>query len=590
MKRGVNVSRWLSVFVGTLWVLGFITLSKSSVGTRIGFLKSWTASNPGELQTWLGVIFLLTPGTTLLTWGLAPWLSVWLKACLQWLKARSRPYHMWLISSAGITALSTYGLVGSWMSRGYPLLDEIASVRFGGRILATGKVQLKVPECWPALSHLYLHARDGFYTSFDWLGAQLAWALSELTHTGSWVFAAMAAGTLVAVMLTLRKLLDVRWGVVAGLAFVCSPMAFMLSLSSHAHIGSRLFVALSIFAYVYAQTTSLRQWWLALGVCLGMGIMFRPIEVTLLLAPLLIATFIRSSNDPHTRYALGWTLAGLVVPLAVIAWHNHIVTGHFWLFARFAHNDFLEASNLRSQRPWAIFMDASLLWHRFGTNLIYNLQQLFIWALGPIGVVFFACGVSATRLSRLLSWGIALLLLLALAHDDSGLHVFGPMHYSDAIVPMIIVIVYGIRRAHHNLQTLLPASSSHLILSFCIGMLAGGLGLSLRQVKALHYQGAIHDSVYGMVWDKKFNHAVVIALPYETLWKQHWQQQLPTFVEIDSHLRYWPPSDPRFNDRVVFAHEGPGHLERLRRCFPDRRFYHLYSDPEGGVFRVEAID
>jgi hypothetical protein len=116
-------------------------------------------------------------------------------------------------------------------------------------------------------------------------------------------------------------------------------------------------------------------------------------------------------------------------------------------------------------------------------------------------------------------------------------------------------------------------------------MLCAAGGLAHRQLLALRQQGVIHDAIYSAAWDPKFNHSVVLAPPYEMLWKR----QLPTLSSMDSHLRHWQPSHPRLNDRVVFAHALPGALAELARCFPDRRFFRLYTDAQSGSLQTEEL-
>jgi hypothetical protein len=448
MRQLRNPSRLVSFAAGGLLVGGFCQLEQSSVGAEIAFLAPWTASSPGELNTWLAFVLLLTPGATLLAWSLAPQLAAVLTQITSWLSTRTKRQRHAVLATVGAVAFATYGLLQSWVSRGYPLLDEIASARFGGRVLAMGKLRLEVPDCWQPLPHLYLHARDGFVTSFDWLGVQLAWAVAEVSHTGGWIFAGMSAATLIALMSVISRGLGFAWGILGGIAFVLSPMALTLSISNHAHIGSRLALALTLLAFVVAQGTASRRRWMAVGLSFGLGVLFRPVEVSVLSLPLLASICVDSTKESNPTRAFAWILAGCLPSLVLMAWHNSEVTGHAWLFARFAHNDFLDASNLKSQPPWAILSNPDLLWARFGANVVYNLQQLIIWVLGPLGALCFACGVTANRLTRLLTMGIGLALLVALAHDDSGLHVFGPLHYSDAVIPALIVMLYGLERVY----------------------------------------------------------------------------------------------------------------------------------------------
>ena len=153
------------------------------------------------------------------------------------------------------------------------------------------------------------------------------------------------------------------------------------------------------------------------------------------------------------------------------------------------------------------------------------------------------------------------------------------------MIPALIVAVYGLERAYRLLHAHLALAGRDVAIAVCVGMLCAAGGLSRRQLQALRQQGVIHDAIYSAAWDPKFNHSVVLAPPYEMLWKR----QLPTLSSMDSHLRHWQPSHPRLNDRVVFAHALPGAVAELARCFPDRRFFRLYTDAQSGSLQTEEL-
>src|SRR5690606_18817082 len=56
-------------------------------------------------------------------------------------------------------------------------------------------------------------------------------------------------------------------------------------------------------------------------------------------------------------------------------------------------------------------------------------------------------GVNTQRFTRLLGLGVLLNLLVALAHDNHGVHHVGPIHYSETAVPLTIIAVFGMVRA-----------------------------------------------------------------------------------------------------------------------------------------------
>ena len=70
--------------------------------------------------------------------------------------------------------------------------------------------------------------------------------------------------------------------------------------------------------------------------------------------------------------------------------------------------------------------------------------MLAIWFLGPPGILLTVFGTLANRFTKLLAAGLALVLAAGCFHDNQGIHIVGPIHYSECIVPLIIIGVYGL--------------------------------------------------------------------------------------------------------------------------------------------------
>src|SRR5262249_62099785 len=102
------------------------------------------------------------------------------------------------------------------------------------------------------------------------------------------------------------------------------------------------------------------------------------------------------------------------------------------------------------------------------------------------------------RFTRLLGLGVLSNLALGLAHDNFGLHLVGPIHYSEAAVPLTVLAVHGmarIKRWCEEKAIALPAVS---------GLLAGALGLGLGtftrwQSVALQRQAGVQHGIYCFV-------------------------------------------------------------------------------------------
>src|SRR5262249_49759316 len=145
-----------------------------------------------------------------------------------------------------------------------------------------------------ALPSRYLLLLNGQLSSFDWPGAQVAWAFSELTRSGPWVFALSAglAGLFVAKAIAQR--LGRVWAADGAALFLLSPMMLTLSFSSHAHLLSRGLLAIAIWAYLAANESKRWAWWVATGFAIGAAFFCRPMEIACLVLPLVMDVAVRA--------------------------------------------------------------------------------------------------------------------------------------------------------------------------------------------------------------------------------------------------------------------------------------------------------
>ena len=111
------------------------------------------------------------------------------------------------------------------------------------------------------------------------------------------------------------------------------------------------------------------------------------------------------------------------------------------------------------------------LWTRFGENVFYSDLHVAIWFLGPLGLLLVAAGVLVDRFTRLLGACVVSDLCLAFFHDNPGLHIVGPIHYSECAVPLTILatcglatLIRGARRHHFDGRPLGAAIAMSLVL------------------------------------------------------------------------------------------------------------------------------
>ncbi len=576
------MSRW-RLHLGPLLVGGallvvcerFITVFGGQVrfgGDATAAARDLAYISRGEARFWLAAFLLAVPGCIALSYACERHLGPILRRTLHRMAgfgARER-------RAAGLlyfVLLFVVAQLGNgWLLLGHQITDDESGVRFGAQVWALG--ELMVPRLQPhgAWNDIYLYVRDGMIASMEWPGVIAAAALAEITGLSGTLYALLAAGTGLLVVATAQRVLGARGAAVAALAWLLSPMALSLSFTNHAHVVSRFWVALAfslaarLVCPAPGENRRLRSG-LALGLVVGIGAGTRPAEMATLALPLgaLLAWLAVRQPAAHGRVFLA-CLVGLVPPLLAHALYNQQITGHPFLPPRLS-DDVIGTTQSLDASPFV----------RLGFNLGFNLVMLSVWFFGPLGLVLAWLGRRhVPRLGPLLLASLVISLLVALLHDDVGIHTVGPMHYSEAAVPLTLLLSAGVVAV----LAALPKHSLSLVTaaSLLAGYSAGIAYFDLHHCRALRKQGEHLELPYAILRTHQVERGVVFA---------------PTPAQLDAILQprsvgSWqlrpPLPDPRLQGDLLFPMPGAD-LQDLRRVLPERDFYRLELTPAGAQVR-----
>ncbi|MFY2561408.1 glycosyltransferase family 39 protein [Corallococcus terminator] len=551
----------------------FFGLTRTAPGLLITFHPPWTNASAGEGYVWLGLLLLLTPGAGMVGVALAPWVARAVGsvgAQLMQMTSRERK-----VGAAMLACLFVgFARAGhAFFLRGFPFTDDEGAARFGGQVLAAGVVSMPRPLPVEAFPDLFLYAHDGRWAGLDWLGVQLAWAAAELSGLGDALFAIAAALAVLGVLGVGARRGGPTGAVLTVALLVASPMMELLSFTTHAHVLSRGMLALALWAFVSAMERRTVGAWFWTGLALGLAGMTRPFEVGALVLPLALAEVGASFKRGDLARTLGGVALGLALPLIATLVHASWVTGGVLPPRLAGNNEVLHPYLTHFKSAWSPAQFAD----RFGANFSYNLVMLALWFLGPVGILLVAAGWGADRLTRWLGWGVVVHLLVALIHDDHGLHLVGPIHYSEAVVPLAIIAGAGLLRLlaalrERSIPTEALVGALAMVLVLALGTFTVWNGLALRR------QAEIHESIYALVDDPALGDAVVLAPAYSNVWSS-----IPRFRAQGSFVFSWRRPRPDLGDSVLVLLDAPGAEPRLRALLPGRRFFRLARSAEGQV-------
>lgn len=557
--------RWRPLISGALLLVLFVWMAHGfGFGSQAGVMLHWVAAR--ESLFWLTHALIAVPGVLLVAYGLEPAAMPVLGRVAAELAELSPKAQKLLAASYFVVLFALARSLRSAVLLDLPVTDDENMLDFGARVMAAGKLCVPEPPLRSAFRLLYMHSRDGCLTSFDFPGNLAFRALGVATGLGSVLYAACAALGGLGVAITSRRLWGERSGWLAGLVWLFSPMALWLSATTHPQLVSRTLVALVYALWAGLMTCSPERWRvrtaLVLGLLAGLAGACRPVEALALLLPVAVHLGLLAVRGRRWSF-LGAALLAAAVPVTLFLAYNSAITGSWALLPRLAPGaDAFRVAQL-TFAPWS----------RLGVNTGTNLMLLGIWLLGPLGLLAVLLGASTRQAApRVLAGGVVLLLGSTMLHGNTGIHTVGPIHFSEAAVPLLLLAVAGLRRSLDFLPRLgVPRSrATWLLLAY--------LGVALPVFHLVHgvsmYEQADNQSIpLETIRAANIHHAIVLApLPGE-----FWKGQ-PARARSGSWVLVFPPPDPFSSDEVLVVRERTDPTA-LRQAYPGRSLWRLAFPP-----------
>ena len=414
-SRAVGV-RVVPLRIGVLLVAIYILLARvqpfqATAGRSFLYLSG------DELRFWLAHWMLAAPGIILIVvaHGNAALRRMWQRL----LALSPREWKLAAVCYVGL--LTTLAVIGRCVFLlDQPITDDESIVLFGARMLVAGDMSVPILEPEGAFTEAFTYRRGGRVSSLAYPGAQLFRAATLVTGLGSLLYALAAAGAGLAVAASGRQLAGRAGAVVAACWWLCSPMAFTLAMTTHEHVVSRLFLTVTIWLYlrlINDAATGTREGAM-LALAGGMAFLTRSAEAACVLLPIGVHLAMTSVQTTRIRQATAAAALVAIPVLSFYGWYNTETTGAWYLQARFGPGVHEVTESL----------EGTLL-SRLGYNFGHNFLLLLVMALGPLGAVFVALGYVKKPGLSALGVGVILQFALALAHDDTGIHTVGPIHF-----------------------------------------------------------------------------------------------------------------------------------------------------------------
>lgn len=550
--------RWASTAFGLLLVFVFWRLDEVfHYGARFGPVLAFVSRE--ELAFWVTHLLLGLSGAAFLGHGLSGRMAMAARRGLTAFEALDA--NGWRVAAVmyGVVLFAFAHIGRKVVLLDLPVTDDENGILFGARMLLHGDVRVPLLTPAGAYNDLFTYVRDGLICSIDYPGG-LLFRAGSLATGGSLLYALASAVAGVAVAAAALRLTDARGALVAAMVWLASPMVFALSLTTHAHVASRAFLAIAIYfaARVLAPKGGERPDRAAalFGLAAGFGFLVRSIEIGACLAPLGVLLVTRAARGvPGYRRYVAVALAGMAPSLAFYGWYNLQTTGHLLVQARFGTGANNSGSEVRQLG----------LWSRIPVNFCFESLMLSVWFLGPLGVLFAWLGVTRDRaVSVALAAGVGLALAVTLAHSYTGVHVVGPIHFSEAPVLLTLLAVFGVQRSFEGLLRI-GWPRAPMAVALAVTVLGGYALFDAVHARSLGAQAEVQGYPLEVLARHDVHHAVVIADTLALLYADD---------PVGSWVLQFPHPDPYLRGDLIFA-RATADVAALRRKFPDRAFWRL---------------
>ena len=477
MKR-FSQAPWLALLAAALAILGYWTFGVVYLdGFRLD-LGSVRIPTPGymlmaSLLAWLGLpaVAFLTVAFTRLLEG----------------EPLERLKQAWLLNSDRATILLAFALgalvplaVGSAVLAHAPLSDDEAAYRFSAELLASGRLWVASAPMKLFFDNVFL-INDGKMYGQYFLGWPLLLAVGVKLGL-PWLINPLLSGvTAIAVFLVGRAFWSAAWGRVAVVVFLGSPFLMVAAATGLSQTTVICCFAWALLFLTRIDTGAARAWnSAALAALLCLAFWTRPSVGLGFGAPLVLAWALglkkagRSAAVPHLLAFCGVAAAlGALFLLSNQALNGAPLQTGYHAAVRYAIANQARFWTTTAPSKTAVAADGFLFF--FHERSAAAIAGKFIVAAIRLNIDGFgwplSLGLAPLARGRWARWMAALIFGFALAHlplADAGIDSFGPVHFAEVMLPLVLLTTGGLRTlwgfgARIQVPALAPAALGALL-------------------------------------------------------------------------------------------------------------------------------
>ena len=468
--------------------------------------------------------------------------------------------------------------IRAFVLRGAVVTDDESAYRFMAQVLASGRLFVDSHPMKAFFDRVFMINDGKFYGQY-FIGWPALMVPGVYLGATGYMNAVYSALTVPAVFLIVRRMAGSVAGRVATLLYLASPMLAVGAATELSHTTCLMAAAWSIYCLLRLREAP-RDWRWHAGVafCFGLGFLIRPLSTLGVGLPILASWFvsvIRQSPGRRRRAIVAFAVPALAMSALLFA-VNFAQNGSALTTSYARSQQYMREVNfvnvgwsaaapptsltryILGKGEWELSLARTtigvvrLVFDLFGSPLILVLVGL-AWTVRPARIVWFSA------LSFVVvHFGLA----------DSGIDTFGPVHFYELALPLIVLAGAGFGRLASLSREWRPALPSSWALSVVGALIVVSLaGFVPVRLHALQITASNVNAPEDALKARGISHAVIFTAGLFV------DQQC---IAPTRHFVYFRPNnDPRLRNDILWAnHLGwQDDIGLMKKWFPDRNGY-----------------
>ena len=478
----------------------------------------------------------------------------------------------WFVPIATLVGMLVPALIRFAVLQGGAITDDESAYRFSAELLASGRLTVESHPLRLFFDHAFI-INDGRMYSQYFLGWPALMALSLPFGGAGYLNAIISGATVPGLYKLAEAFVGARWARLAVLLFLTAPM---IQIAAATQMSHTLTLGLLVYAVLFGTMTERgsRPWvHAAFGLFLAMAFFVRPLSVVGVALPWGLLWLWRQVRGPRSWRNLLAFAVPVVALGAIFLWFNAELTGSPFktayqrAFEYATQNDFRfthVGEHRAGQRVLATSGGLPEIIAIVSHALVRLNWSLFGW---PASLLLLPFAIGARR-SALWWASIGTYIVSHSWLHDPGVDSFGPTHWFEMALPVIMLTTLGCERATGWARAIsgdFARFPAYLVASLIACSL---LLFSPYRLQAVAEIGEMTTRPLRAIEDAGIENAVVFS-------DRPWAMRCVRHGVAPHHfVAWWPVNDPDFSNPVLWAnHLSISQDRRLLDSFPGRTGY-----------------